>query len=100
MKKRHLSQIPFSDSPGQIQGIVTENSLLRALHHVITHSHETIESQINSSIKLIRQNDLVEKSFHLISQGKIPIITSDQIRNDIVAVLTKIDLLTYIGSRT
>ncbi|MGE0616156.1 MAG: pyridoxal-phosphate dependent enzyme [Bacteriovoracia bacterium] len=99
MKDKGISQLPISDGDGWIKGIVTEGNLLRALYSGKAKSNDNVETLMESSIEFVKPTDSVERISQLVTAGKTPLVTDPNKSNQLIAILTKIDLVTYLSSR-
>ncbi len=96
MKDKGISQLPVSDDHGYIKGLVTEASILNALYEERCRPGDAIESLVDTSIEFVDQDDQIEKISSLVAAGKTPLVM-DSDTGTPVAVLTKIDLLSYLA---
>jgi predicted transcriptional regulator len=96
MKEKGISQLPVSDDHGYIKGLVTEASILSALYEERCQPGDAIESLVDASIEFVNQSDGIEKISSLVAAGKTPLVM-DPDTGTPVAVLTKIDLLSYLS---
>ncbi len=99
MKDKGVSQIPVTDDAGWIKGIVTESHLLNALYEGKATPSHTIESLVDASIEFVTPDDPIEKVSKLVAQGKIPLVHNPMQPGELLGIVTKIDLLTYLGHR-
>ncbi len=99
MKEKDISQLPVSDSEGWIKGVVTEGAILAALYEGKIKSGDPIEPLVDPSIEFVTPEDPVEKVSRLVTAGKTPLVTDPQKQGEFLAIITKIDLLTYLGTR-
>ena len=98
MKDKGISQLPVSDDHGYVKGLVTEASILTALYEGACEPGDSIESLVDTSIEFVGPEDDIEKISALVSSGKTPLVM-DPDTGVPVAVLTKIDLLSYLSQR-
>ena len=98
MKDKGISQVPVSDDKGYIKGLVTEASILKALYEGECQPGDSIESLVDTSVEFVGQEDAIEKISASVSAGKTPLVM-DAVTGEPVAVLTKIDLLSYLSQR-
>jgi len=98
MKDKGISQLPVSDDHGYVKGLVTEASILTALYEGACEPGDTIESLVDTSIEFVGPEDDIEKISSLVSSGKTPLVM-DSDTGVPIAVLTKIDLLSYLSQR-
>lgn len=99
MRARDISQLPVLDRAGWIKGIVSESSLLKALYEGRTKPQEAIEPLVDSSFEPVAPTDAVEKVSRLVTEGKTPLVMDPAHDHKLLAILTKIDLLSYLGAR-
>jgi cystathionine beta-synthase len=95
-----ISQVPVRDAAGWIKGVVTEAMLLGALYQDRAKAQDPIEKIAATSVEFVSLEDSVEKVSRLLTQGKIPLVSSTQQPGEILDILTNIDVLTYMGSRS
>jgi cystathionine beta-synthase len=100
LREKSISQLPVRDDAGWIKGLVTEGAILNALYEGRTKPADTIESLIDPSVEFVVPNDPIEKVSQLVTSGKIPLVNDPDKHGEILAIITKIDLLTYLGNRT
>lgn len=100
MKDLGISQVPVVDDKGWIKGVVTENRLLSGLYEGRIKPTDAVEAIADPSIEFVSLEDPVEKISRLLSQGKIPLVTDPKQSGKILAILTKIDLISFLGNRT
>ncbi len=98
MKDKGISQLPVSDSHGYIKGLVTEASILKALYEGDCQPGDSIESLIDTSVEFVGVEDDIETISTLVAASKTPLVM-DKDSGLPVAVLTKIDLLSYLSQR-
>ena len=98
MKEKGISQLPVSDGQGYIKGLVTETSILKALYEGDCQPGDPIESLVDTSVEFISQEDGIEKISSLIAENKTPLVM-DSDTGVPIAVLTRIDLLSYLSQR-
>ena len=98
MKDKGISQLPVSDDHGYVKGLVTEASILTARYEGACEPGDSIESLVDTSIEFVGPEDDIEKISALVSSGKTPLVM-DPDTGVPVAVLTKIDLLSYLSQR-
>jgi cystathionine beta-synthase len=100
MREKNISQLPVSDDAGWIKGIVTEGAVLAALYEGRIKPQATIEQLVDPSIEFVNPEDPIEKVSRLVTAGKIPLITDPSKHGELLGIITKIDLLTFLGNRT
>lgn len=99
MRDKGISQMPVADQGGWIKGIVSESSVLNALFRNDVSPDGTIESLVDTSIEFVTESDPIEKVTKLVTAGKTPLVNDPGQQGKILAIITKIDLLTYLGHR-
>ncbi len=99
LKEKNISQVPVTDAAGWIKGVVTEGAILNALYQQSAKLSDTIEALVDSSIEFVSPDDPIEKVSKLVTSGKTPLV-NDPATSKLLAIITKIDLLTYLGNRT
>jgi cystathionine beta-synthase len=100
MREKSISQLPVSDDAGWIKGIVTEGAVLAALYEGRIKPQATIEQLVDPSIEFVNPEDPIEKVSRLVTAGKIPLVTDPSKHGELLGIVTKIDLLTFLGNRT
>ncbi len=98
MKEKGISQLPVSDSHGYIKGLVTETSILKALYEGNCQPGDPIEALVDTSVEFISEEDDIEKVSSLLAENKTPLVM-DADTSAPIAVLTRIDLLSYLSQR-
>ena len=91
--------MPVADSAGWIKGVVTEGAILNALYQGRAKPTDTVEGLVDASVEFVTSEDPVEKVSRLVTSGKIPLINDPGQHGKIMGIITKIDLLTYLGNR-
>lgn len=99
MQDKGISQMPIADKAGWIKGIVTESAVLTALYEGRVKPGDTIESLMDASIEFVTPSDPIEKVTRLVTTGKTPLVNDPNKQGELLAIITKIDLLTYLGHR-
>ncbi len=99
MRDQGISQVPVSDDAGWIKGIATESIILNALYEGRVKSGDAIEKLVDSSIEFVTPEDPIEKVSRLVTSGKTPLVNDPTKQSQLLAIITKIDLLTYLGNR-
>ncbi len=100
LKSKGISQVPVSDAQGWIKGIVSEGGLLNALYTGKAKPTDIVELLVDSSIEFVTPEETVERISKLIAAGKTPLVTDPLQNGKPVAIITKIDLLTFMSNRT
>jgi cystathionine beta-synthase len=98
MKDNGISQLPVSDDHDYIKGMVTEASILSALYQGDCQPGDSIETLMDNSVEFVEEADNIEKISSLVALGKTPLVMGQD--SDLpIAILTKIDLLSYLSQR-
>jgi cystathionine beta-synthase len=100
MREKNISQLPVSDDAGWIKGVITEGTILSALYEGRIKATDPIESLVDPSVEFVTPEDPIEKVSRLVTAGKIPLVNNPRQKGDLISIITKIDLLTYLGNRT
>jgi cystathionine beta-synthase len=100
MHQKGVSQLPVSDDAGWIKGVATEGAILSALYEGRTKPSDPIEGLVDASVEFVTPNDPIEKVSRLVTAGKTPLVTDPNKTGELLSIITKIDLLTYLGNRT
>jgi predicted transcriptional regulator len=100
MQTKDISQIPVADEAGWIKGIITEGTILAALYEGRIKPQDKIENLVDSSVEFVTPTDPIEKVSKLVTMGKVPLVNDPAKQGKLLAIITKIDILTYLGNRT
>lgn len=100
MKEKSISQLPVTDDAGWIKGVATESAILAALYEGRVKPGDSIEPLANPAVEFVTAEDTVEKVNRLLTAGKTALVSDHAQGGKLVAIITKIDLLTYLGSRS
>lgn len=100
LREKSISQVPVTDDKGWIKGIATEGTLLNALYQGRAKPSDLVESFVDASIEFVTPDDTVERVSKLVAAGKIPLVTDPKSDGKPIALITKIDLLAYLGNRS
>jgi cystathionine beta-synthase len=99
MREKDISQIPVTDDAGWIKGIVNESALLNALFAGRVSPTDSVEGLVDPSVEFVTPEDPVEKVSRLVTSGRVPLVTDPNKSGELIDIITKIDLLTYLGKR-
>lgn len=99
MRDKSISQVPVADAAGWVKGLVTESAVLSALYEGRLKADDTVEKLIDPSIEFVTPGDPIEKVTRLLTMGKTPLVNDPEKHGELLAIITKIDLLTYMGHR-
>ena len=100
MREKSISQMPVSDEKGWIKGVATEGLLLSALYEGRAKPTDTVERLVDASVEFVTPDDPIEKVSRLVTAGKTPLVNDPAKGGELMAIITKIDLLSYLGNRT
>lgn len=96
MRDKGISQIPIFKN-GKVEGIVSETALLNALFNGKVKSQDRVGSIVENNFTTVRLTDAIERVSQSIAGGQIPIVVEG---SEILAIISKIDLITYLSSRS
>ncbi len=99
MREKNISQLPVVDHAGWIKGLISEGSLLSAIYEGRTQPQQSIEDLVDPSVEFVTLEDPIEKVSHLVTAGKTPLVSDPNKAGNLLSIITKIDLLTYLGHR-
>ena len=99
MSEAGISQLPVADENGWVKGIIREGALLQAVFKQKAGADESINSLIDTSIEFVAPSDSVDKVSNLITQGKVPLVAEPGPDGKLLAIITNIDVLNYLGTR-
>ena len=99
MRDKGISQVPVQDANGWIQGMVTEGALLTALYEKRANANDAIEKLVAGTVEMVTPADTIEAVSKLLAAGKTPLVTESHASGKVMAILTKIDLLSHLASR-
>ena len=97
MSELGISQLPVSDDRGWVKGVIRERALLQALFKQKYSADESIEALIDTSIEFVELTDTVDRISHLITEGKVPLVADRDGDGSLLAIITNIDVLNYLG---
>jgi cystathionine beta-synthase len=100
LRDKGISQLPVCDDGGWIKGICTEGAILSALYEGRVKPSEPVESLVDPAVEFVTPDDPVEKVSRLVTAGKVALVNDPANHGELLAIITKIDLLTYLGART
>ncbi|MCM0606429.1 MAG: pyridoxal-phosphate dependent enzyme [Xanthomonadaceae bacterium] len=100
MKDKNISQLPVSDDAGFIKGIISEGQVLSALYENKAKPSDTIERLMDPSVEFVKPSDPIEKLMRMVTGTKIPMVMDPTKQDKPIAIITKIDLLSYLGNRS
>jgi predicted transcriptional regulator len=75
-------------------------SLLKSLYAGHAKPTQTVGELADPSIEFVQLTDSIEKVSKIVTAGKTPLVAEeDSGSSEILGIITKIDLLAYIGNR-
>jgi cystathionine beta-synthase len=100
LKRHNISQVPVVDGEGRLRGLVTEVDLL---NHMLQADHrhergETIESIMDPNPLTVRPDTPLDRLMKQFNVSGVAIMVDDT--EHVTGILTKIDLLDFLASRT
>ena len=94
-----VSQMPVKDDNGWIKGIVRETQILKALFKNQISAGDEISGVMETSVEFVTPRDSIDSVSKLVTEGKVPLVTNPDNGDEIMAIITDIDLLNYLGAR-
>jgi cystathionine beta-synthase len=95
MRDKGISQIPVMKGK-EVAGLVNETDLLNALFTGRLKTTDKIAEIVENSFVIVRPDDEVERLSQSIAAGQTPFVVEN---GEILAIVTKIDLITYLASQ-
>lgn len=92
LKKNGISQLPVLEKGKQLLGIITEYDLLKAAVEDKDSLNKSVERFLIKDVETIKLSTPIKKVQELLRNDLVPIVIE---RNEVLGVLTKIDLLDY-----
>ena len=99
-REKGFSQMPVADDKGWVKGVATEGMLLSALYEGRAKPTDTVERLVDASVEFVTPQDPIEKVSRLVTSGKTPLVNDPAKGGELIAIVTKIDLLSYLGNRS
>lgn len=102
MGGKNISQVPVIDAGGFVKGLVTEGAILSALSTGKAKISDAVDAVLDTNVDFVTPEDPVERVSKIVSQGKVALVhdySQEGNNGKLLGILTKIDLLTYLGSR-
>jgi len=94
-----VSQMPVLDENGWIKGIVRESVILKSLYAQQSGVDDPVESLGDTSVEYVTAGDSIERVSKLVTEGKVPLVTDPDDGDNLLGIITDIDLLNFLGSR-
>jgi len=92
-----ISQLPVKDENGWVKGIVHEKVILKALFNDQVSAGDAIGGLVQTTVEFVTPRDSIDSISKLVTEGKIPLVTDPNDGDKMIAVITNIDLLNYLG---
>ncbi|KAA3623856.1 MAG: pyridoxal-phosphate dependent enzyme [Proteobacteria bacterium] len=99
MSEAGISQLPVTDDHGWIKGVIREDTLLRAVFRQRASGDESISGLVDTRVEFVSPADSVDRLSRIISDGGVPLVTDRESDGALLAIVTHIDLLNYLGVR-
>ncbi len=99
MRENDFSQIPVADDAGWIKGVATEGILLSALYEGRAKPTDPLERLVDASVEFVTPEDPIERVSRLVTAGKTPLVSDPANPGKLIAIVTRIDLLTFLSSQ-
>jgi len=94
-----VSQLPVKDENGWVKGIVRESRILKALFDDQIGASDEVGGLVETSVEFVTPSDSIDRVSKLVTEGKVPLITDPDNGDNIIGIITNIDLLNYLGAR-
>ena len=95
MRDGGYSQLPVIDEKGRLVGIIAETDLLSAMTSGEARATSPIEPHVDMQFAVVEPTNSVALLSPIFAQGKIAVVMD---HGDVVGVVTKIDLISYMTS--
>jgi len=96
MKEHGISQLPVIDARGHMQGLISENDLLKAMVDGSADTGAKIDAYLDNNFALVEVTNRTSLLSQLFAQGKV-VVVEDAGR--VIGILTNIDFIDWISSR-
>jgi len=94
-----VSQMPVLDENNWIKGIVRESVILKSLYSQQASVDDPVENLIDTSVEYVTVGDSIERVSKLVTEGKVPLVTDPDDGDNLLGIITDIDLLNFLGSK-
>ena len=94
-----ISQMPVCDENGWIKGIVRESAILKSIFQQQVSVDDSVEELVDTSIEFVTPGDSIDRVSKLVTDGKVPLITDPDNGDNLLGIITDIDLLNYLGDK-
>jgi len=92
-----ISQMPVTDENGWVKGIVREHTILKALFNKQVNVDDNIDGLVDTSIEFVTPGHTIDEISRLVTDGKVPLITDPDDGDNMLGIITDIDLLNYLS---
>ena len=92
-----ISQMPVIDENGWVKGIVREHTILKALFDKQVNVDDNIDGLVDTSIEFVTPGHTIDEISRLVTDGKVPLITDPDDGDNMLGIITDIDLLNYLS---
>jgi len=96
MKQHGISQLPVIDDDHRMQGLISENDLLKALVEKRADTSAKIDGYLDNNFALVEVTNRASLVSQLFAQGKV-VVVEDAGR--VIGILTNIDFIDWVSSR-
>lgn len=96
MKEHGISQLPVIDSGGHMQGLISENDLLKAMVDGSADPNAKIDAYLDNNFALVEVSNSTSLVSQLFAEGKV-VVVEDAGR--VIGILTNIDFIDWISSK-
>ena len=94
-----ISQMPVTDENGWIKGIVRERTILKAIFDKQVNVDDNIDGLVDTSIEFVTPGHSIDQISRLVTDGKVPLITDPDDGDNMLGIITDIDLLNYLSDK-
>ena len=94
-----ISQMPVTDENGWIKGIVREHTILKAIFNQQVNVDDNIDGLVDTSIEFVTPGHSIDQISRLVTDGKVPLITDPDDGDNMLGIITDIDLLNYLSDK-
>lgn len=99
LRSKGISQVPVQDDQGWIKGLASEGRILQTLSTGQAKPTDPIGQIAAPTIEFVQVTDPIETASRLLAAGKTPLVTHPTRSGEILGIITKIDLITFLGAR-
>ncbi len=94
-----ISQMPVTDENGWIKGIVREHTILKAIFNQQVNVDDNIDGLVDTSIEFVTPGHTIDQISRLVTDRKVPLITDPDDGDNMLGIITDIDLLNYLSDK-